>query len=143
MNELDIKPGQTWLRRDGGKARIYATDGMGLYSIHGATKVEGGWKLMSWDASGSFYPIEPDFDYDLIRLYDWREGLKPIWTVLNPRFICLAMDENQEWYCYEDKPSRNEGSYLATIHCKRMDELFEMPTPDCPWYETLTMRPEA
>ena len=140
-NELDIKPGQVWVRRDGGQARIYAIDGMGLYSIQGASKVKDGWRSTSWDASGNFYPIETDFD--LIRLYDWRDELAPIWAVLDPRFAYCAMESDREWWCFERRIKEYtpiDGKWYMGGARRRMD-FIKMPNPDCPWHETLTMRP--
>jgi hypothetical protein len=38
--------------RDGREVRIYATDGKGVYPVHGAVKVEGGWCFSTWKATG-------------------------------------------------------------------------------------------
>jgi hypothetical protein len=38
--------------RDGREVRIYATDGRGIYPVHGAVKVEGGWLPYTWKATG-------------------------------------------------------------------------------------------
>lgn len=144
MDKLDIKPGQTWIRRDGGKARIYATDGAGDFQIHGACEIEGGWEVNSWRLDGAYFKKGVENNFDLIRLYDWREELAPIWAVLDPRFSCFAMDEDRRWFLYENEPIRCDKRYmLSRGFFERIDNLFAMPTPDCPWYETLTMRPEA
>jgi hypothetical protein len=38
--------------RDGLEVRIYATDGRGIYPVHGAVKVEDGWIPYSWKKVG-------------------------------------------------------------------------------------------
>jgi hypothetical protein len=38
--------------RDGREVRIYATDGMGIYPVHGAVKTEDGWIFYTWQATG-------------------------------------------------------------------------------------------
>jgi len=38
--------------RCGREVRIYATDGKGIYPVHGAVKVEGGWLPYTWKATG-------------------------------------------------------------------------------------------
>jgi hypothetical protein len=38
--------------RDGREVRIYATDGGGIYPVHGAIKNESGWYLAQWYSDG-------------------------------------------------------------------------------------------
>jgi hypothetical protein len=38
--------------RDGREVRIYATDGKGIYPVHGAVKVEDGWIPYTWKEVG-------------------------------------------------------------------------------------------
>jgi hypothetical protein len=38
--------------RDGREVRIYATDGRGIYPVHGAVKVEDGWIPYTWQEIG-------------------------------------------------------------------------------------------
>jgi hypothetical protein len=38
--------------RNGHEVRIYATDGKGIYPVHGAVKVEGGWRFSTWKETG-------------------------------------------------------------------------------------------
>ena len=52
MNEFDPKCPRGHTTRDGRKVRIYATDGSGVYPIHGAIKTEGGWWAYQWDING-------------------------------------------------------------------------------------------
>jgi len=47
---IDIN--KTYRTRDGREVRIYATDGKGIYPVHGAVKVEGGWLHYTWKATG-------------------------------------------------------------------------------------------
>ena len=143
-NALDIKPGQKWVLRDGGKARIYATDGRRDYVIHGAYETEDGWLVASWRTDGAYDACVRENDRDLIRLYDWREELAPIWAVLNKKYTHIAMDAGREWFCYERAPKCMTRCYCGNGSVfVRMDPLFNMPDPDCDWTETLTMRPEA
>ena len=140
MDKIDPKPGEIWLRRDGGKARIYAIDGAGEFLTHGATKTEDGWVLDSWTEKGKIW-IDGDSDCDLIQKYDWREELKPIWAMLKPDFRWIAMDESGSWWTYQDTPNTGD-TFWETIGELESLEAFILPTPDCPWYETLTERPE-
>ena len=144
-NKLDIKPGQVWVRRDGGKARIYATDGEQHSPVHGAYETKSGWEIAFWNLNGTYLHGSLEHSFDLIRLYDWREELAPIWAVLDPVFTCIAMDKSGSWFCYESRPARGTAIHntIGMDRCERMDNIFTMPDPDCPWSETLTMRPEA
>jgi hypothetical protein len=143
MDKIDPKPGEIWLRRDGGKARIYATNCSDTYPIHGATESDGQWFVNVWTANGSYSASERNAAYDLIRRYDWREELKPIWAVLKPEYRWMAMDTCGIWYVYSSKPRIEPDKYYweADLEYEGTHEL-SMPTPNCPWYETLTERPE-
>lgn len=135
---INAKPGEIWLRRDGGRACIYAVDG----TIHGAISCyKDSWIPKTWTKTGSFW-CEEGSPYDLIQRYDWREELAPIWAVLKPEWRWVAMMYTDLWIAYTKKPERTihrfvpEGLYSTTTL-----RMLRMPTPDCPWYETLTERP--
>jgi len=71
-NEIDIN--KQYRTRDGHEVRIYATDGMGLYHVHGAISVSQehrdswsghmfkGWSLECWLSNGQHYQANKDFD---------------------------------------------------------------------------------
>lgn len=50
--KLKIEVGKTYLTRGGAKVRIYATDGAGIRSVHGAYLRDSGWVLTWWTAEG-------------------------------------------------------------------------------------------
>lgn len=77
-----------------------------------------------------------------IRLYDWRDELAPIWAALKPEFKWVAMDKDGTWYLYRDQPKPDRDVWVLGGLGPAID-ILTMPTPDCPWHETLTMRPEA
>lgn len=141
MDKIDPKPGEIWLRRDGGKARIYATNCSDTYPIHGATESDGQWFVNVWTASGSYSVSERNAAYDLISKYDWREELKPIWAVLKPEFRWVAMDESESWWAYQDCPNSGATFWETTGELESLEAL-TLPTSNCPWNETLTERPE-
>ena len=140
---LDIKPGQLWLRRDGGKARIYANDGSPPFVIHGAFEgTDGQWGAESWTSAGGVCS-EINDPYDLIRRYDWREELAPVWAVLKPEYRWVAMNASGQWLAFalRNRPARAESVFWSQgenfpLHALRM------PAPECPWNETLTERPD-
>ena len=47
--------------KNGYEVRIYAVDGNGLYKVHGAVFIHGGWHPNSWPANGK-HTVNPDFD---------------------------------------------------------------------------------
>ena len=48
-----ISKDKQYRTRDGREVRIYATDGQGVYSVHGAIKEPyGEWRLSSWNYQG-------------------------------------------------------------------------------------------
>ncbi len=58
-----FKAGETYQTRDGRKARIYATDGVGNHPIHGAMKGRDGWSQMLWSADGKYiYRMQENCD---------------------------------------------------------------------------------
>ena len=148
MDELDKapinhKPGERWLTRGGRIARLYADDGTEPFVLHGAVGDKDGWTADTWTRDGGAGRF-PASDLDLIRRYDWREELAPIWAVLKPEYRWIAMDRNVLWEAYMAVPERcSDDCYRSTDGVWVRLNAFVMPTPGCPWYETLTERPEG
>lgn len=53
MDKLDFSKPEELQTRDGRQVRIYATDGMGIYCVHGAIKKDDGWVQEKWDHVGA------------------------------------------------------------------------------------------
>jgi hypothetical protein len=68
---LNITKDRTYTTRDGREARIYATDGSKIYSIHGAVMCDDGWDESTWTIYGDF------MDGGVDNLRDLIEALKP------------------------------------------------------------------
>ena len=143
MDKIDPKPGETWLTRDGAKARIYAVDGVGSCHIHGAWRDDIGWRVMAWAANGSFW-ADRESPYDLSRKQDWREELAPIWAVLKPEYKAIAMNQDGVWFaCTEtDGAIPENGVWVCSAWFTQLKGLI-LPTPDCDWTETWTKRPDS
>jgi len=62
-----IDKSKTYKTRDGGEVRIYATDGGGLFPVHGAIRTHGGWESTSWTKSGVLY-VNDESCVDLIEV---------------------------------------------------------------------------
>jgi hypothetical protein len=54
--------------RDGREVRIYATDGCGEYSVHGAIKYDDGWRPSYWLAKGTTFEDNEQCLDDLIEV---------------------------------------------------------------------------
>ncbi len=72
---LEITAARVYVRRDGGLARIYATDGGGGARVHGAVFLCDGWFTEHWTKTGYYWGAcsGGKHDYDLISEYDWRK----------------------------------------------------------------------
>ena len=64
MTDLIIETGKV-KTCDGLEVRIYATDGGGIYPVHGAIKLDHEWEFETWKLSGSYTNTEEDHRYDL------------------------------------------------------------------------------
>ena len=64
MTDLILKTGKV-KTCDGLEVRIYATDGGGIYPVHGAIKLDHEWEFETWKLSGSYTNTEEDHRYDL------------------------------------------------------------------------------
>ena len=54
--------------RDGREVRIYATDGLGVFPIHGAVKNQEGWTSFKWCEDGMHLGSDIETGYDLIEV---------------------------------------------------------------------------
>jgi len=139
--KITPKPGETWVRRDGGLARIYAVDGGDGFAIHGARNTADGWVVDQWTVDGA-YLRRISSPRDLICKYDWRIELAPIWAVLKPKYRWFAWDGGWNGLAFEHKPQKSSYGWSYGGSLVHLDGLM-LPLPYCPWYETLTERPEV
>ena len=65
-----------WKTRDGGKARVYATDGGGVYPSHGAIYYNSRWIQQEWTSMGNYFLSEGDHHRDLISKWPTRKKKK-------------------------------------------------------------------
>lgn len=66
-NELDFSKPEELQTRDGRAVRIYATDGIGNFPIHGAVFTEEKWAIAVWMKDGSFCSTTFCSQSDLVR----------------------------------------------------------------------------
>jgi hypothetical protein len=77
-----ISKDKQYTTRDGREVRIYATDGAGEYSVHGALKSREGWIYTTWGSQGHI--VNPCMEYpdDLIEV---KPRIKfERWVVVEP-----------------------------------------------------------
>lgn len=67
---MKIEKDKFYKTRAGNKVRIYATDGLNLYPVHGAVLLAGFWAPIQWTSLGKFYE-RGDADGDIIS--EWEE----------------------------------------------------------------------
>lgn len=92
MNKIDKS--KQYETREGREVRIYATDGGGVYPVHGAIKVEHEWVLNKWSDDGKFELH--DHKYDLIEI---KPRIKiERWVMVN---------RNGDYSLWLDKPSKS------------------------------------
>ena len=71
---MKIEVGKTYLTYSGAKVRIYAIDGLGKYSVHGAYWTGVGWESTEWTFEGSsIYDVSEDI------VSEWKS--EDVWTI--------------------------------------------------------------
>jgi len=63
-----ISKDKQYTTRDGRDVRIYATDGRGVFPVHGAIKYVEGWTSVSWCEDGMHLGNNKQTEYDLIEV---------------------------------------------------------------------------
>jgi len=78
---MTFKPGETYKTRDGREARVYATDGKGDWSIHGAVLWGDGWRSEWWTRDGrssytkSVADLMPPKRELWVNIHEWKDGV--------------------------------------------------------------------
>jgi len=109
---MKIEAGKEYRTRDGGKARVYATDGAAPRPIHGATHNRcGHWSMTSWHEDGSSYR-DRLWDVDIIS--EWKD--EPVipdnfWSEIVPFYVnYIAQSASGAWSGYENEPRMMKGT---------------------------------
>jgi hypothetical protein len=99
-----IDKDKQYTTRDGRGVRIYATDGAGEYSVHGALKSSRGWIYATWDSQG--HVVNPS-----------RETLDDL-TEVKPRMKFerwVVIERDGGYSLWLDKPSKASWSDAFAI----------------------------
>jgi hypothetical protein len=85
-----ISMDKTYRTRDGREVRIYATDGDGSHPVHGAIKINTGWRSCTWEQEG-FHLVDKGY-CDLIEV---KPRIKrTVWIALYPNDVAWFSGEN-------------------------------------------------
>jgi hypothetical protein len=85
-----IDKNKQYRTRDGREVRIYATDGFGIWAVHGAILTDDGWWAMCWAEDGKFicggvYDGSPSSASDLIEV---KPRIKrTVWVSIYPDHV--------------------------------------------------------
>lgn len=111
--KLVIEAGKFYKTRDGHKVTIYKTGAKGShYPIHGCISHENVESCRSWKADGTFYTNRIESMNDIVSEWIEPEVLPIIeWTQLPAWANFVAMDKNNTWYYYTEKPSLESDCY--------------------------------
>ena len=82
--------------RDGREVRIYATDGVGTHTVHGAIKTEQGWRSQLWGDDGYFVPYATDNDLIEVKPRIKREVWVNVYPggIVNTRYTRADADDD-------------------------------------------------
>ena len=105
---MKIEMNKKYKTKDGRAVRIYAVDGIGRYSVHGAIDVGDGYSVRTWTYDGYRYSDEEEDCGDLVEVKeDWEVLVehfenkgKPVFIVFNNE-VCLCADMKQCEYSRE------------------------------------------
>ena len=88
-----FKAGQTYKTRNGSIARIYATDGIQGYEIHGAIQNEKKfWDATTWNLEGGYNGIK-DSAWDLMPEIEYWYMLVAVDVIVNKEFAMVFNSE--------------------------------------------------
>ena len=111
---MQIEVGKLYKTRGGYKYRVYATDGVGKFPVHGAVLMDDGWGFNTLTKDG-FSSSEYQSPYDIIS--EWVETPEVDWSLYPKWWEYVAMDENGEW----------NGVWGAGLLCVINRWLFDAP----------------
>ena len=138
----NIEIGKFYKTRCGLMVRIYATDGGGERSIHGAYRdSQGNWRENSWTTMGHSFTLSTNQPWDIIS--EWIE--KPIfdWDKQSPWFNFAAMDENGKWYLFSTRPEINGVAWFTDSSSATMVPAKYEPKFNGNWKDSLIERPKS
>ena len=142
---LTITPGKFYRTRDGRKAGIYATDGCGLYPVHGYIITGGGKETSCWNAVGLWGPnLVISSHLDLIA--EWVDEPEGSWDGCPAWANWRAKDEDGSWWWYDQRPVLIEqnGNWRHAKLTKLSGIIPSSHTPTFTgdWKDSLQQRPE-
>ena len=104
-----INKDKTYKTRDGREVRIYATDGEGDQTIHGAVNDGGEWLIYAWHGDGVYARSDRNGRHDLIEV---KPRIK--------RTLWLNVYED-DVHRFHTKQEAEDGSYKCRIACVKVE----------------------
>ena len=134
-----MRPEEATQTKNGTPVRIYATDGLGRYPIHGARLLSDGWKSTSWTEEGHY--IRNKISKSDLDLTDWRDKIP--WDCLVPEIQWVARDSNGLWMGYKYAPGLYE-KYWQDLYGDPVYPLdgVKMPNGPADWKQAIAKRPD-
>ena len=101
---MKIEPGKFYRTTNGKKVRIYAVDGIGVFSIHGAVLEKDSWVVASWNKDGTGdSAVEDDIAGEWVE--PGRKKIDHVWVLIDQYGNSLAVSTNKttwsgdaKWY---------------------------------------------
>jgi len=121
--------------RGGKDVRIYAEDGVGTYSIHGAIRESAGWITTTWTKDGK-NEAGGSSDEDIIPntpTHDWSK--EPAWVK------AVAMDASGNWFRFDGVPELCGNVWMRESYSAMHPS--EYPDYDGDFESSLMVRPEG
>ena len=110
---------QTYKTEGGHDARIYATDGEGKFSLHGAIQNEdGGWEEATWTPEGCFNEFRPT-RFDLAARSQEKNYWILIYLDINGEAVALIQEHKQKIEA-DERSVANSGLTIVACFKKRI-----------------------
>lgn len=136
-NQPTFTPGKFYKTRDGRKARIYATDGLDDWPIHGGIFYSGGWMHGVWRGDGT-YLTSGSHPYDLIA--EWKDAPVVDWSKMPAWANWVAQDGDRSWFWYNEKPELSSFLWRGCFRGSIPSEFAPQFSGD--WRDSLVERPQ-
>ena len=105
-----IDKSKQYRTRDGREVRIYATDGVGSHSVHGAIKDLNGWRHAIWMPDGHWSSVDMGSDLIEVKPRIKRE----VWVNVYPE------ESGMNTHAHECKKAANDCAGPSRIACVKL-----------------------
>jgi hypothetical protein len=140
---MKIEAGKEYRTRDGRKARVYATDGISPYVVHGAIQTPQGWSLQSWITNGAKRSdgLAGTYMSDLVS--EWVNLPEVDWSKLPAWFSWVAQLPGGIWCTYNQLPKLTDLGWSLNGLPIPMEYAPKWSGDTGDWRQSLVERPKA